>query len=91
MSLVINAPAIEVKLRQEAAKQGVSAADFATKILTEHLGPSAAGDNNSMPFYAGATREQWEQALDRWIGGHPARKPLPDAALSRESIYEGRA
>ena len=91
MSLVINAPGVEVRLRQEAAKRGLIAADFAANILSEHLGPAPVTNNAGTLFYETATREQWEQAFDKWINGYPARTPLPDSALSRESIYEGRA
>jgi hypothetical protein len=87
MSLVINAPDIEVKLRNEAARRGLTAEAVAVDILTAQLDPGSGGDQ---PFYAKASPEEWVEAFTRWVDGHPVRKPLPDDAFSRESFYEGR-
>jgi hypothetical protein len=38
MSIVINAPAVENRLQQEAVKHGVSAAEYALQILSTYLG-----------------------------------------------------
>ena len=92
MSLVIDAPQVEGKLRREAAKRGVTAAAYAADILASHLGRQGSDASSAgAPFYATATPEQWNSAFDEWVDSHPQRKPLPDSALSRESIYEGRA
>ena len=90
MSLVINAPQVEGKLRREAAKRGVTAADYAADILASHLGPQGSDPALIAPFYATATPEQWNSAFDEWVDSHSRRKPLPESALSRESFYEGR-
>jgi hypothetical protein len=38
-----------------------------------------------------ATAEQWEEALRSWANTHDRTTPLlSDAAVDRESIYEGR-
>ncbi len=86
MSLVIDAPIVEGKIRNEAAKRGMTPEAYVEAILTTHLqfdrGPSA-------PFYEAATNEEWNRVFDAWIDSHPVRQPLPDAAITRESIYEG--
>jgi len=90
MSLVINAPLVEGKLRDEAAKLGLSAAEYAVTILTTHLAPEIYGSNEA-PFYATATSEEWNKAFDTWVASHSTGPSLPDSALTRESMYEGRA
>jgi len=90
MSLVINAPDVEVKLRNEAAKRGVSAAEYAIAILLTHLEPKV-NDSEEVPFYATATTEEWNKAFDAWVGSHATGPSLPDSALTRESYYEVRA
>jgi hypothetical protein len=91
MSLTINAPQVEGKLRQEAAKLGVTAADYAADILASHLGPQDGDPATGAPFYATATPAQWNSAFDEWVDSHPRRTPLPESSLGRESFYEGRA
>ena len=87
MSLTINAPAVEGRLKKEADKRGLSAADLAVSILSENL-PSAG--KNSAPFYETATPEEWAAELDAWINSHEGGVSLPESALTRESFYEGR-
>ncbi len=91
MSLVINAPHVEGKLRTEAAKRGVTAADYAVNILASHLGPQGSDTASAgAPFYATATPDQWNSAFDEWVDSHPRRSTLPDSSLTRASFYEGR-
>ena len=90
MSLIIKSPAVESRLRTEAAKQGIPAADYALQILSSHLGKPAESAIGGSPFHASATAEEWVAELNRWIGCHPSRKPIPDSALERETIYDGR-
>ena len=87
MSLTINSPLVENKLRREAEMLGVSTADYAADILAAHLEPQA--HDLAAPFFATATLDEWNAEFDAWIDGHPSRRALPDSALSRESIYEG--
>jgi|HubBroStandDraft_4_1064222.scaffolds.fasta_scaffold3507082_1 hypothetical protein len=90
MSLVINAPNVERTLQQEATNRGVTAADYAVDILTAHLRHQESDSAvTAVPFYATATPEQWTKAFDEWVDSHPARQPLPDSAMRRESFYEG--
>jgi len=44
MSLLIDAPIVENRLRMEAQRRGLSAADLATTILSAHLGTAPADD-----------------------------------------------
>jgi hypothetical protein len=89
MSLMINAPVVEGKLRNEAAKRGVSVEHYAETILASHLAPDAAFQV-AAPFYETATLEEWTNEFDAWVDSHPVRQSLPDYAFSRESFYEGR-
>jgi len=91
MSLVIDAPVVEGKLRREAQRRGLSAADLAATILSAHLGPAQASETEAAPFYATATPEQWIAEFDTWVDSHAGGRSLPDSALTRESFYEGRA
>lgn len=86
MSLVIDAPSVEGKIRREAAKRGVSAAKYAENILATYLAPQNAAAG-AEPFYATATLEQWNEEFDAWVDSHPSRRPLPDSAISGESFY----
>jgi hypothetical protein len=43
------------------------------------------------PFHETATPEEWMKAFREWAESHKRNsKPLPDEAISRDSIYEGR-
>jgi len=90
MSLVINAPGVELKLQAEAAKRGLSAADFAASILSERLDLASTNGSNVAPFYDTATHEEWVKAFDSWVNSHEGGPSLPESALTRESIYQGR-
>jgi hypothetical protein len=90
MSLVINAPKVEGRLRIEAAKRGVSVAEYAVAILASHLEPTDE-EANQAPFHATATADEWIAAFDSWVDSHENSPSLPDSALSRESFYESRS
>lgn len=48
------------------------------------------GEGNK-PFYETATPEEWSRAWREWATDHsPQPLGLPDEAVSRDSIYEGR-
>ncbi len=85
MSLLIDAPEVEGRLRQEAAKRGLSPSDYAAEILTTHLVPNSLTDPD-LAFHTIATLTDWEKAFDEWIDGHSVRNPLPNSATQRESI-----
>jgi len=90
MSLVIDAPVVEAKLRREAQRCGLSAADLAATILSAHLGTASVNGTDKAPFYATATSEEWLAEFHAWIDSHEGGRSLSESALTRESFYEGR-
>lgn len=88
MTLTIDLPpALEERLREESAREGLPAAEYARRLLEERLLPGG-----EKPFWATATTEEWLRAFDEWVGSHAGSTapPLSDEAISRESIYGGR-
>ena len=81
MSLVIDAPAIEHRLHEEAAKHGVSTEQYAVEILTSQMGPGAPSVE--------MTIDQRIARLDALIASHAGRKSLPPEAFERASFYAG--
>jgi hypothetical protein len=50
-----------------------------------------ADENDGRPLYEKASPEEWARAFREWAESHTDKLPsLPDEAISRESIYEGR-
>lgn len=88
MSLVINVPAVETRLAQEAARHGITAVDYAVRILTAYLDAPQATAAQTTADELGATPAEWERQFDAWVEGHPRRQPLPENAFSRASFYE---
>ncbi len=86
MTLTIDLPpALEERLRQESAREGLAAEEFARKVIEERLLPVAAhGD-------AGVNEERL-RSYREWVGSHAGHSapPLSDEAISRESIYGER-
>ena len=91
MSLTINAPGVEGRLRREAARKGVSAADLAATILSDHLADAPSPAEAAAPFYDTASPEEWNAEFDAWIQSHEGGVSLPESAMTRESFYEVRA
>jgi hypothetical protein len=87
MTLTIDiAPELEAQLQKEAARRGLAASDYARQLLEERLLVT-----EPKPFWATATREEWEAAFDQWLASHDAtRPPLPEDALRRDSFYGER-
>jgi hypothetical protein len=88
MVLNINiAPEVERRLREEAAKHGQDAAEYASALLSQILTAGA-----STRFYETATHEEWERAFDAWVESHRdlTAPVIPLDALRRESMYEDR-
>jgi len=78
-------PALEERLQQESAREGLAAEEFARKVLEERLLPVAAQRD------AGANEERL-RSYHEWVGGHAGHSapPLSDEAIGRESIYRER-
>lgn len=88
MTLTIDLPpALEEKLQQESAREGLAAEEYARKVLEERLLPSVA-DPSSMNEMNG----QKLKAFREWVSSHAGHSapPLSDEAISRESIYRER-
>jgi hypothetical protein len=77
----------EGTLEEITARHGKDLAGRRLRITVEEDRP---GDNY-LPFYETASPEEWSRAWLSWTDSHPADGPLlSDAAVSRDSIYEGR-
>lgn len=89
MKLMIDMPPEMVgRLHQAAARKGIAAADYARKLLEEQL--LSAEQQEVLPFWATATREEWEQAFDAWVESHNHLPELPPEAFERASFYGER-
>lgn len=89
MTLTIDMPPeLENRLHQAAAREGVAAADYARMVLEERLLSAEQGE--SLPFWATATRGEWEQAFDAWVESHNHLPRLPPEAFTRASFYGER-
>lgn len=86
MTLTIDLPpALEERLQEESAREGLPAEEYARKVLEERLLPAGAD---------AAPEENGDRlrAFREWVGGHAGHSapPLPDEAISREGIYRER-
>jgi hypothetical protein len=77
-------PELETRLREEAAKQGISAEEYARILLEEQLlnGPS--------PMQRGNTPQERKRRLSEWIESNRGLPTLPDEAFQRASFYDER-
>jgi hypothetical protein len=80
-------PALEEKLQQESAREGLPAEVYARKVLEERL-LTIATDPSSETVVNG----QRLQAFREWVGSHAGHSspPLSDKAISRAEIYRER-
>lgn len=86
MTLTIDLPpALEERLQEESAREGLPAEEYARKVLEERLLPAgtdaASGENGDRL-----------RAFRDWIGGHSGHTApsLSDEDVGRESIYRER-
>lgn len=90
MSLTIQAPEIERRVRHLAKSRGLSPEEMLLGLVEAQL-PREESEPQARPFYETATTEEWAAALDRWAARFPSDAPLiPDEALRRENLYEDR-
>jgi hypothetical protein len=88
MTLTIDLPpALEERLQEESAREGLPAEEYARRVLEERLLPS--GTNAAT---GNGVNEQRLRAFNEWVGSHAGYPALPlsDEAVSRESIYGDR-
>ncbi len=86
MTLTIELPpALEERLQEESARQGLPAEDYARKVLEERLLTSNMSSGTQV-------NEDRLSAFREWVGSHAEHPALPlsDEAISRESIYRER-
>ncbi len=76
-------PEVEDRIIAEAEARGLSVADYIQRQLE---GKSTTPDPNELPY------EEWLQKFNEWVNSHDyiQAPPLPDEAISRESIYRER-
>ena len=80
MSLNLN-PDIEARLIALAQSSGVSVEDFLRHVV----------DEKSEHYKARRlSPEQWTEQFEEWADSFPEAAPIPDEALSRESLYPDR-
>jgi len=80
MSLNLN-PDIEARLIALAQSSGVSVEDFLRHVVEEKSEHSKA---------LRLSPEQWTEQFEDWADSFPEAAPIPDEALSRESLYPDR-
>lgn len=88
MTLTIDLPpALEERLQEESAREGLPAEEYARKVLEERLMPVGRDVSTT----AGANEERL-RAFSEWVGSHAGHTapPLSDEAVSREGIYRER-
>jgi len=88
MTLTIDLPpALEERLQEESAREGLPAEEYARRVLEERLLPGGAevASRNGV-------NEQRLQVFNEWVGSHAGHlaPPLSEEAVSRESIYRER-
>lgn len=86
MTLTIDLPpALEERLQEESAREGLPAEVYARKVLEERLLPV-------VPDGVAGVNEERLRSYHEWVGSHAAHSapPLSDEAISRESIYQER-
>jgi hypothetical protein len=78
-------PALEQRLQQESAREGLPAEEYARKVLEERL---LVG----MPDGTSGTNEEQLRSYHEWVSNHAGHSApsLSDEAISRESIYRER-
>ncbi|MBI3946241.1 MAG: hypothetical protein HY321_10010 [Armatimonadetes bacterium] len=89
MTLTIELPPeVDKRLRHEAARDGLAADDLARRLIESGLRDRESGRRSADTK---AAAEERVRDLERlWRCSRITAPPLSDAAVSRESIYEGR-
>ena len=74
-------PEVEAGLAAQARASGVSVEEFVLSVVE---GAAVAGVKIAL------TPEERAAAYEAWSAQHRATPPLPEYAVSREAMYEGR-
>jgi hypothetical protein len=84
MTLTISlSPQEEARIRNEAARNGLDASEYARRLIIQSLPVEPGG----LPALTDA---EWENLLDELAAGSDNLPVLPPEAYTREAIYEGR-
>jgi hypothetical protein len=78
-------PELENRLRQEAAKQGLNANDYARRLIEHHLPPPAS---EGQSLWETLAPEEWIRRTREWAESHHDWPVLPPGADDRASFYE---
>ena len=74
-------PEVEAGLTAQAQASGMTVEEYVQSVVEGALGSS---------IRTAASSEERAAAFEAWSAGHRSTPPLPDYAVSREGIYEGR-
>jgi len=86
MTLTLNVtPELETRLREEAARKGIPAEEYARMLLEEQLltGPQPTERGNFTP-------QDRKRKLSHWIESNRGLPTLSDEAFQRASFYDER-
>jgi hypothetical protein len=89
MTLMIDLrPEVEERLREAATREGQEVDEYVRALIERHLPVAATGQPS---LWDTLTPEEWQRVTREWVNSHDRSIPLlPDAAVARESFYEGR-
>jgi rifampicin phosphotransferase len=88
MTLMIElTPELERELQQIAARHGMSASDYARRLIEQHL-PLTPEKRKSL--WEALTPEEWVRQTRAWAESHRDWPVLPPGADDRATFYEGR-
>ena len=96
MALTIEAPEVEEKLQQAAAKRGMNLEEYLLQLVVSSLSNLDQIKNPShkttpkRPLFETASPAELNAALDRWSARHTDTLLISDEALRRENLYEDR-
>jgi hypothetical protein len=74
-------PDIEERLRGLATASGISPEAFLQQLVEEKAGSAA---------HSRLSAEEWSRQFEEWADSFPDAPPIPDEALSRETLYPDR-
>lgn len=85
MTLIIELePDVQERLERAAAARGISADEYAKRLLVDYAPRAASSYENRSP-------QERARAVREWAESHRRLDAeIPDEALDRDSLYEGR-
>jgi hypothetical protein len=79
-------PEIASGLETLANAQGLSVEDYLKQLVERELSPNAPETATRRRLSA----EEWAHQFEEWADSFPEAPPIPDEALSRETLYPDR-